>query len=229
MSNRKLTVDELKDLHGGHYVEEYLQKPISRVARLLPFFDLKPNDVVADFACGTAMLLEVIGDKVSQYVGIDFSEDFIAAAVRRATQMGIRNATFECTGIVDYCQLHPEKFDKAFTLDFSEHIYDEMFLEIYRAIHRSLKPGGVLYLHTPNGDYLIEIAKKVGILEQFPQHVAVRNADWNRRLLDSVGFRSVRMRFISHYVAPLKQFHALSYLPFLGKYFQARLFVECIK
>ena len=78
------------------------------------------------------------------------------------THAGSATATFHCTDIVAFCARHPNHFDAAFALDFSEHIYDDQFLRIFRAIHGSLKPGGSLYLHTPNAEYFMERLRSAG-------------------------------------------------------------------
>jgi cyclopropane fatty-acyl-phospholipid synthase-like methyltransferase len=220
---------ELKDIYQGDYVREYLKKPIKRIRNLLRHFDLNKTDVVADFGCGTAMLMELISSEIHHYYGVDFSEEFIEAAKKRTRELGINNATFECSDIVKFCERKKDFFDKAFTLDFSEHVYDEDFHAIYSSIHDSLKPGGKLYIHTPNGDYFIEILKKHGIMKQFEGHVAVRNSGKYIRLLNSIGFKYVDVKFLSHYVAPLSFLHFLSYIPLAGRFFKARLLIECEK
>ena len=229
MSDKKFTSDELEDFYKGSYVEKLGKQPVSRLRRLLPYFELKDSDIVADFGCGDGLLLSLIYSRVRRYVGIDFSEDFIAAANKRYSQAQIHNATFQRADIIAFCSQNNNTFDKAFTMDFSEHIYDDMFLSVYSAIFNSLKDNGKLYLHTPNGNYLLEILKNRGVLKQFPQHVAVRNAEENTLLLRQAGFSHVAVHFLPHYVRPLSYLHFLSYIPLIGRYFQARLLIVCSK
>ena len=59
---------------------------------MLPLFDLSPDDVVADFGCGNGVLLELVAPRVREYVGVDFSEEFVRAAERR------RDAPASATG-----------------------------------------------------------------------------------------------------------------------------------
>ncbi len=225
----KLTNRELKNFYQGEYVAKLARQPIRRISRLLSYVDFLPDDVVADYACGDGILLTLIHERVKRYVGIDFSKEFIANANERLDLLGARNAQFVCSDIVDFCKAHPNEFDKAFTLDFSEHIYDEDFLHIYSGIRDSLKHKAKLYLHTPNADFLLEILKAKGILAQFPEHVAVRNANSYRSLLRKAGFQSIRVFPLSHYKWVLFPLHSLSYLPGFGRYFQARLFITCEK
>jgi 2-polyprenyl-3-methyl-5-hydroxy-6-metoxy-1,4-benzoquinol methylase len=220
---------EMLDLHNEDYVKSYLKKNISRITRLLPLIDVQRTDVIGDFGCGAGMLLWALADKIAEYHGIDFSEPFIREARRIANERGLHNAGFIAADIVRYCKSNNGKFDKAFTLDFSEHIYDKDFLEIYQAIYSSLKPAGVLYLHTPNGAYFLEAMRNKGILRQRPEHVAVRTAREYARLLEACGFKNISAQIIPHYVFPLRQLHVLSFLPGMKDILGARMFIKCGK
>ena len=220
--------DERIRQHSGEYVENYERKPASRIAPLVPRMSLRPHEELVDFACGNAMLLPLVSRLVRHYHGVDFSPDFIRAAGRRAEAGGFNNCTFHCQDIVSFCTARPGAFDVATALDFSEHIDDREFVEIFGAIRSSLKKGGRLYLHTPNLNFFLELLKQKGILPQFPQHIAVRDASHHIRLLEECGFNRDRMRVeeIAHYNA-MRVVHPLRGLPVVGKYFAARLFIEC--
>ena len=153
------------------------------------------------------------------YDGVDFSADFIAAAEDLAE--GKERYSFHCQDIVAYCGEHRGEFDIAATLDFSEHIDDETFVRIYSAIRRSLKPGGRLYLHTPNLAFFMEQLKDKGVLRQFPEHIAVRDADQNVDLLRQCGFRQIDVEKIAHYNV-LRYLHPLSSI---SDVFAARLWI----
>src|SRR5690348_5772659 len=219
-----------KLLHSGAYVEKYEHKPISRIARLVPMLNLGGGEALADFGCGNAMLLPLVKDHVSVYHGVDFSEDFIRAAKRRADALGVHNCEFYCKDIVEFCGEMPGAYDVATAFDFSEHIDDADFISIFSAIRGSLKPGGRLLLHTPNLDFFMERLKDKGVLRQFPEHIAVRTIDANVELLEQCGFPAARIRVqgIAHYNV-LRMVHPLRHLPLIGKLFVARLVIECTK
>jgi len=214
--------------HSGAYVEMYERKPISRIARLVPALQLQPNDDLVDIACGNAMLLPLVHDRVRSYQGVDFSPEFIDVARRRAEQHGISNCTFHCEDVVDFCAARKARFDVATALDFSEHIDDSDFVAIFTSIHGALRDGGRLYLHTPNLDFVMERLKDRGILRQFPEHIAVRNAAHLVGLLERCGFDrgKIRVGILPHYNV-LRLLHPLRHLPVVGRFFAARLFVEC--
>lgn len=214
-------------LHSGDYVERYNAKPIDRVESLARRMKLAPDARLADFACGNGMLLHALGPRPGSYDGVDFSPDFIASAKAWAERESCANYRFHCDDIMAFCQRHPAAFDAAATLDFSEHVTDDIAVPIYAAIRQALAPGGTLYLHTPNGDFFLERAKDRGVLPQFPEHVAVRSGPETVELLVKAGFprEGIRLRYIAHYNV-LKWLHPLSRLPLIGKWLRARLWIE---
>lgn len=174
---KKLNRRRLEDLYSTNYVSKFCfaeRKQKRRLERLLKFINLKKDDLVLDVGCGNGLLLDSISSKISFYYRVDFSEDFIKIANSRQEKNKIKNAKFVCGDINIFCKGFKNTFDKIFALDFVEHIYDEDFENIFISIYNSLKIKGELYIHTPNGEYLLEILKKKGILKQFPGHIGVR-------------------------------------------------------
>lgn len=214
-------------LHSGEYVERYNRKPLDRVRGLARLMNVTDDAELADFACGNGMLAQVLGQRAAAYHGVDFSKDFINAARDWASRSQLKNCNFHCIDIIDFCKVNPYRFDVATTLDFSEHVDDRTAIAIYTAIRRSLKSGGTLYLHTPNSEFFLERAKAIGLLPQFPEHIAVRSGAQLRDLLVAAGFdrNAITVRAIAHYNV-LKALHPLSYLPFLGGWFAARLWIK---
>jgi len=219
--------DELRAIYDQRYVDQYDPHAVPRMRRLMPFFELSGHEVVADFGCGNGVLLELVAPRVRQYVGVDFSDAFVREAERRRVARGIQNGAFHCADIATFCAGHPGGFDAAFALDFSEHIYDDEFVRVGRAIHGALKPGAPLYLHTPNGEYFMERLRARGVLAQIEGHVAVRDARRHSELLRECGFTDVHVRYLAHYLRPAAALHGLGALPLVGRHFRARLFLTC--
>ena len=217
-------------LHDKDYMDRLLANESNgRITQLLKLINLKGDLAVADFACGNGVMLEFLHQKVGEYFGVDFSSFAIKNAERRKIKLGITNAQFFCDSIQSFCEKNKEKFDIGMAFDFSEHVGDEEWLQILLSIKSSLKKEGKLYIHTPNGKYFLEIMKnKNFIFSQFPEHIAVRNAKQNIILLEKAGYEIQGVKFLSHYNI-LKYIHLLSFIPWLGSYFQARFFIIAVK
>jgi 2-polyprenyl-6-hydroxyphenyl methylase / 3-demethylubiquinone-9 3-methyltransferase len=221
----RLSDDELLAIYDQGYVDQYDPHAVPRMRRLLPLVDLAPTDVVADFGCGNGVLLELIAGRIGRYVGVDFSEPFVREAMRRAAANGIANGAFERADLVEFCARHPRAFDAAFALDFSEHLYDDQFVRIFSAIRGALKPGGRLYIHTPNAEYFLERFHEWGVLRQVEGHVGVRAARQHVELLERCGFERIDVHYLAHYLTFASKFHVLGRLPIVGRFFRARLFI----
>jgi SAM-dependent methyltransferase len=200
-----------------------------RILNLVPYIQFENNPSVAEFGCGNGIFGEVISKNVRSYVGIDFSNDFIALAKKRHTLLGIKNSQFFCDEVASFALSNKESFDMAFSIDFSEHFYDSDFVKIFTSIKDTLKPGGTLYIHTPNGDFILELMKKFHLIKQTLGHVGIRNFRQHVNLLKRTGFNNIRITYIPHYVRLFRRFHAMSYLPFLGRFFGARILIVCEK
>jgi SAM-dependent methyltransferase len=227
---RVLSQTELLQLHGQDYAARFERTHgRRRLRQLIPLMKLDRNDDVADFGCGNGLLGAEIHTLVRSYTGVDFSKPFVDLAVARAKRLGATNARFVHSSIEDFCQRNPERFDAAFALDFSEHVYDEIWVKIARSIRLTLKAGGRFYVHTPNAGFFLERMKtRRFILSHSPEHVAVRSMADNVRLLESAGFGISSARYVPHYNV-LRFLHALSPLPGVGRYFRARIFIAAVK
>ncbi len=217
---------ELKEMYGKKYVDNYENHSPIRLERLVSYFSLNNTHVAVDFACGNGMLMEYVAPQVKEYIGVDFSEFFIDSANNRKNRLGIANAKFVHSEIENFCQTHKKIFDVGFAMDFSGHVYDKEWVKILNNIRASLKVNGKLYLHTVNANFFLEIMKKrTFIVKEFPEKVAIRTPEHNISLLEEAGFRVNKLRLLPHYNT-LRFIHPLSYIPLIGKYFKARIFIE---
>jgi len=211
---------ELKRMYNQqNYLNMYNKKPLSRLLNLIKYMHLTKKQNVVDFGCGNGMLLEVISNSVSSYIGIDYSHPLINAAIKRKERIQAHNSEFICGDIHEFCNSNINTFDVAFAMGFSEHVLDKDWLKILLSMKKSLKNNGLLYIHTPNSEFFLEIMKADGFLvAQKPGHIAIRTPDENNRLLQMAGFTIQRLKLIPHYNI-LRYIHFLSYIPHIGKYF----------
>ena len=225
-----LSQEELKQLHGDEYAARFERTHgRRRLLQLIPQMQLASSQDVVDFGCGNGLLATEIHNRVQTYTGVDFSKPFIELAVARTVALGATNARFVHSSIEDFCRQNSGRFDVACAFDFSEHVYDEMWLDIARGIRHTLKRGGTLYVHTPNADFFVERMKTSRfLLKHSPEHVGVRSMADNTRLLESAGFEIRKRQFVAHYNI-LRYLHALTPLPYLGRFLQARLFITAVR
>jgi cyclopropane fatty-acyl-phospholipid synthase-like methyltransferase len=221
------SADELRELYREEYAEGFERSQSRRrIARLLHLMQVSPADHVVDLGCGSGLLVPFLAPRVKEYLGVDFSEEFIRIANRKLSANPLPNVRFICGSVQDVAMQYPGRFAVAFALDFAEHVYDDEWLDILRAARRLLRTGGRFYLHTPNAGFFLERMKAAQFLvRQFPEHVAVRTIEENRRLLEEAGFQIARSCYLPHYNV-LKAIHPFTAIPPLRNILSARVFLE---
>lgn len=224
-NSEKLSPERLKEFYQGDYVAKYHAADTGRLKNIVRNIEMSTGDSVVDFACGNGLLLEAFASLPRLYRGVDFSEEFVHEAQKRYGDWP-GDIEFVCQDIVAFCQQHTAQFDWAFALDFSEHIYDDQFLDIFSAIVLTLRANGKLVLHTPNADFFVERLKARNfLLKQFPQHIAVRNAAEYHALLVQAGFCNIEVIYLPHYHSLLGLLAPLQNWPLLRKFLRARLLI----
>ncbi|MBV8785668.1 MAG: class I SAM-dependent methyltransferase, partial [Mycobacterium sp.] len=99
---------------------------------------------VADFGCGSGHAINVMAQAfgASRFTGIDFSDQAIAAGVREAAALGLKNATFESHNLTELDKA--EAYDVITVFDA---IHDQAQpAKVLENIYRALRPGGVLLM-----------------------------------------------------------------------------------
>lgn len=216
-------------LHGEQYVRKFInERQSGRLARLAEHMMLPAGANVLDVGCGTGLLASLLASRYGTYTGVDFSQAMVQEARVRADVQELRNCRFLCGDAVDAMRAGVDAYHAIFLLDISEHVPDQEWADIVAAAWQALKPGGRVYLHTPNLDFVVERLKQWGWMRQFPEHIAVRDAQSNTQFFRAAGFKSVACETLPHYNV-LRFLHPLAGLPAVGKYMAARLWVVAIK
>ena len=113
------------------------EKPADLFKRL---FDLDSNYRVLDIGCGEGASSAAVAGQVSQYVGIDHSETYIATA--RKTNAQYSNATFLVADASDPLVLEMEPFDIVMVSGVLHHLDSTTIHQMLSNATRVLKPGG---------------------------------------------------------------------------------------
>ena len=213
------------------YDDRYYQslpRKSGRVEKLMALFELRDQDSVCEIGCASGDFLTAIAPLIKYGIGLDISEPAIRAANALKQKQGLANIEFEEVSAGDFVLRdgNAARFDYVLLLDVTEHIDDATVMDVLKSAKRLLKPSGRLVIHTPNLAYWIELLKGKGIIKQVYGHIAVRNKEQYRALIDEAGFGKPRVLELPHYRQPLRFVdQLLSRVPLLGRLFRARLFI----
>jgi hypothetical protein len=111
-------------------------------------------------------------------------------------------------------------------MDLTEHVADAELFGMLSVLRGRMAEGGKLYIHTPNLDFFWELLKEYTPTPQIKGHIAVRTAEQYIELLNHAGFKDIKVRKLSHYMWFWKWAHWFRSVPWIGKYMEARLFIE---
>jgi SAM-dependent methyltransferase len=207
-------------VYDSCYVDNHEQTDrFGRIGRLVPLMRLELSDTLLDVGCGMGHLYWYVYHKIFLYQGCDPSEAMIDSATGR---MNLGGDFFYCRGFRDW----KSRVDVITMFDLVEHITYLNLHDMFCHAGVYLRPGGRLYIYTPNADFILEKLKAWGVLPQQVDHIAVRSGPEYERMLREAGFENIKVDYISHYVPMLKWLHKLSGLPIIGKYFKARIWIE---
>ncbi|SRR6266481_1974719 len=179
-------------------------------ARFVPFF-LKSAPVL-DIGCGRGVFLELLAKAGVEAVGIDHSEESIAACRQKGLTAHLEDARA-------YLQSNAGRFGGVFCSHVIEHMSYDDAMNLLALCHRALRLGGSLLLITPNPEDLAVIAQ---IFWLDPTHVR----PYPRELLEAMlCANEFRVKASGHFLGSLREI-GLRNLPayllrrmLLGKYF----------
>jgi 2-polyprenyl-3-methyl-5-hydroxy-6-metoxy-1,4-benzoquinol methylase len=120
-----------------------------REKTFLPF--VKNKDVL-ELGCGygyTAFLFSKVAKNV---IGVDIDSEAIEKA--RSNYQNVPNLNFIIENALTFLWKNLTKFDVIALFEVIEHIDAEKQKELIKKIHEALKPGGQLFLSTPNGKFV---------------------------------------------------------------------------
>lgn len=136
----------------------------------------KSSGKALDIGCGPGYFLTAAQKLGFDVYGLDPS-DYIVEMAKKTWGDKVQ------LGLIETANYQPESFDLIVAFDTFEHIYDpKNFLQ---AIHKFLKPNGVLAITTPNPKSLLaKISGKNWVSFKLPEHVFYWAPDTIRRVLE---------------------------------------------
>ncbi len=110
------------------------------------FLPPEPGDFVMDVGCGSGVIANHLAEQGAEVIAVDGNPDAIAFARKQFSSEKIQFVN----GLVDELFEAGRPVDKIYCLEVIEHIYYEQVVKMLRAFHALLKPGGQVFLTTPN-------------------------------------------------------------------------------
>lgn len=149
----------------------------------LPLFSSYSNDsAILDLGCGRGYMLEYLKNHgYNNLKGIDISEEQIEISRGKGFDVKVSDA-------IGFLENNVSKFKLIFALDFVEHFYKEELFPLFEGIFSSLEEGGLLIMHTPNGQAIISPKMIYGDLT----HLTIFTPVSAQQILRIVGFKDIK-------------------------------------
>jgi 2-polyprenyl-3-methyl-5-hydroxy-6-metoxy-1,4-benzoquinol methylase len=183
-----------------NYETEYFTKKYgSSVARdLLKNFDPRGKSIL-DFGCGPGYLFDELNKQCDKfkYTGMDFSENSINLLKEKYQN----NKNFE-----DAIHIRPEqlpykkKYDCIVCCEVIEHLDDEFLSKLTEFFLALLKPGGILYITTPNDENLDaskSMCPNCGCIYHLWQHMRSWSKFSITNYFESNSFKTIKVRVLN--------------------------------
>lgn len=215
---------QYRALTEGNAVQRFWH--FSKLLAIQRYLPPSSKDHVLDVGCGSGVVSDFLGNSAAEVLAIDANEDAIAFATQKFARANVK---FKQCLVDDFVVLVDHPLDKIYCLELIEHIHFEQTLKLFKMFLALLKPGGKVFVTTPNYnslwpliEWFMDAAKLAPPMAEH-QHVQFFHPSKLRELGRTCGFdieTTSSMCFLAPWMAPFswslaKRINALeSHLPF---------------
>ena len=191
---------------GGTEHLQDLDSPFQkyRIKKVLQIYEPGPEERVLDVGCVWGTFCWALGPRVSEIVGVDFSQKSIELCEARLARTPIDGVSFlradaRSTG------LEAESFDLVIGADLVEHLYPEDSEAMVAEAFRVLKKGGRFSLWTPHRGHFLEMLKARNILlRRDVSHVDYKSMERLKTMVTDEGFVVERAYYAESHLIGLR-------------------------
>lgn len=184
LSNQHPKQSELVEFYSDGYDLTKYYSPITeqRYLELLGEFEAYRNtSKLLDIGCGYGFFLETAKQNNWDVTGVEITDD----AVKACTSKGLRMHH----GTLETAHFQDETFDVIVLIETIEHVIQPE--KLITEIHRVLRPGGLVYLTTPNFNAINRYRLKAQYdVIQYPLHLSYFTPKTLQRFFESNGFET---------------------------------------
>ena len=215
-------------LHPHHWFRNPRRKYLERDRDVLRVVAPGPADLVVELGSARGDVSFLLSRHCREVVGVDAAPEAIAMAEAERLRRGISNVRWLEADVADLSAITDATVDAVAAIDLVEHVDGATLRAMLAECRRILKPGGRLGIYTPDRLHFVERMKAHGfLLEQFPQHIAVRRTDEYLVFLREAGFRvGLSAWSVSPFPAVRWLERLLAPLPLVGPTFRYRILLQ---
>lgn len=197
------------DSGTGHLLDLDSRFQRYRVGHVLALADPGPDDRVVDLGCGWGTFEWVLGPRVREIVGVDFSARSIALCNERLARNPHPSIRFLQADAGD-TGLGGGRYDLVICADLLEHLYPVDSARVVAEAYRLLRPGGRFSVWTPHRGHILEILKNRSILlKPDPSHVDYKSMRTVQELLRGAGFHIEKAGYAPSHLPGLRPLERL--------------------
>ncbi len=191
---------------GGTEHLQDLDSPFQkyRIEMVLQIYEPGPEERVLDMGCGWGTFCWALGPRVSEIVGVDFSQKSIELCEARLARTPIDGVSFLCADARS-TGLEAESFELVIGADLVEHLYPEDSEAMVAEAFRVLKKGGRFSLWTPHRGHFLEMLKARNILlRRDVSHVDYKSMERLKTMVTNEGFVVERAYYVESHLIGLR-------------------------